>query len=126
MDTRPRILSSPDSSPEYEAVCCCTAMLVTAIQNTIPSFTSSCLSKKLISEDAESYTLTDHSNPDKARFLVNNIRRSIQTSPNRFSVLIGVLKEFPCLENEVQRLQDEHGELCLSYGLIIIIIMHLH
>lgn len=89
---------------EHEAISQRTDLLVTAVQNCIGQFTSKCFSKGLISEDVEDFTNTNHTDMDKARRLVKNVRDGIKNDRSRFDTFVEVLREFSHLESEVETL----------------------
>lgn len=108
-------LSDQYSSPEYIAVQQCTDILTTAIQDCVSSFTSICLSKGLISEDVEDYTFTNNSDLEKARRLLNCVRRRIKSDSSKFDTLVEVLQADRCFEATVNVLLEKHGKGC-SYA----------
>ncbi len=121
-----RLSSSGDHcSPEYEAVLQCTDILMKVLQQCIPSVTSTCLAKKLISEDVAAYTHINNLDSDKASRLLTCVRSTIQTDSSKFTTFVEVLQADTYLASTADVLLEKHGK-CLAIASMVTFMLSFH
>ncbi len=120
-----RLSSSGDRCSQYEAVLQCTDILMKALQQCIPSVTSTCLAKNLISEDVVAYTYTNNLDSDKANRLLTCVRSTIQTDSSKFTAFVEVLQADTYLASTADVLLEKHSK-CLAIASMVTFMLSFH
>lgn len=110
------VMESHGRNAEHEAILKCNNQLITAVQHCITRFTAECLSKGLISEDVEGFTLTtNRTDSEKATKLMRSVRDGIKNDPSRFNTFINVLVGFTHMEGELRTLQGKQPNIVRAH-----------
>ena len=116
--------SNNQVSPQYRAVTACYDQLVTAIQHSVSSVTSGCVTKGLISEDVEDVvTSGTMSKGEQARRIMQCVRDAIKLNPSRYDDFIEILKNDHSLADVLEILQNKYSEhivVLLHYSYLLL------
>ena len=97
------------SSPELKSIVILTHDIITALSNDPLGVAGMLFGKELIASEVHSRVLHYNGTPyERASFLVEAMRNTIETDPSKFHVFLEILSEQPCAKAVVERIRTTY------------------
>ena len=105
---------------EHKALLKCTDCITDLLQHQVLSISSKLLEKGLTAKEVHGWVLTSKgvSDREKAARLVASVTDHVKSSPDKYPVFVGILKDEPFFEEAVKNLSSEYHSKSIRLALL--------